>query len=42
MALGVNDDTFGVGHTCMEFQRSLAVPYGDCDLGKFKVTIKYW
>lgn len=34
MALEVDDDTFGFGHTCIDFQRSLAVPSSSCDLGK--------
>ncbi|KAF6036601.1 hypothetical protein EB796_005080 [Bugula neritina] len=33
MALEVDDDTFGFGHTCIDFQRSLAVPSSSCDLG---------
>ena len=34
MALEVDDDTFGTGHTCFDFQRSLAVPASGCQLGK--------
>ncbi|XP_067944137.1 probable oxidoreductase PXDNL [Watersipora subatra] len=34
MALEVTDDTFGVGITCIDFQRSLGVPSNQCRLGR--------